>query len=603
MAEKKEEILHIFVIGFHHKKGCQIEFSYPEVKTLPEPWKPLTSLAMPDGAHNYDSDSVYFHLPSLDDKYRTVFGVSCFKQIPIEKVKIKTSDMTRGAVQKALCVLSTVPLYGYLQIKMDLVTAAFFEGDFSEVSLLKDTFHHLNGCLPVSHLQHLHDGLSVRDLIHRFRHRTVILFKLLLLEKKVVFFHSPVKPLCCCLISLISLLPGVVESGLFESTSVRYSGSDKNANTNIHNQQKDEETQLEVSECNEAVQVETVEVKSKCLVENCLSKGSEAGECDETDCDRIVKAIAENQNCVENENVIAKGKESDSTIETSVEEGVDIYFMDDYFNDLKSLENSQLEFTKSGESCSGDCGTFNCDLAFVANLNLESYALPLSIFTEGNLCLPYVSISYLDFLAGENVRGFTAGAANVLFKQKSQLADVLIELDGTKIETRCPELRRQLLLTTEDLRFGEQLIKGLDLDSGENGDEWFRSQFTLYLISLLRTSLLQDGNKEVDHFNSQFVNAWKNTRNYKKWCEADHSAILEINPGHPCAGNLSVADMRLRISQVMSSSESGRRINQAVTTTGKAVGGAIVQAKGAFTHWWSSLTTSETKTGKSVENI
>lgn len=71
--------------------------------------------------------------------------------------------------------------------------------------------------------------------------------------------------------------------------------------------------------------------------------GSEAGECDETDCDRIVKAIAENQNCVENENIIAKGKETDSTIETSVEEGVDIYFMDDYFNDLKSLENSQLE--------------------------------------------------------------------------------------------------------------------------------------------------------------------------------------------------------------------------------------------------------------------
>lgn len=53
----------------------------------------------------------------------------------------------------------------------------------------------------------------------------------------------------------------------------------------------------------------------------------------------------------------------------------------------------------------------------------------------------------------------------------------------------------------------------------------------------------------------------------------------------------------------MSSSESGRRINQAVTTTGKAVGGAIIQAKGAFSHWWSSLTTSETKGGKSVENI
>ena len=53
----------------------------------------------------------------------------------------------------------------------------------------------------------------------------------------------------------------------------------------------------------------------------------------------------------------------------------------------------------------------------------------------------------------------------------------------------------------------------------------------------------------------------------------------------------------------MSSSESGRRLNQAVTTTGKAVGGAIIQAKGAFTHWWSSLTAPESKPVKPVENI
>lgn len=45
------------------------------------------------------------------------------------------------------------------QIKMELVTAAFFdEGDFSNVSLLKDAFHHLNDCLNNSYSQHLFDG-------------------------------------------------------------------------------------------------------------------------------------------------------------------------------------------------------------------------------------------------------------------------------------------------------------------------------------------------------------------------------------------------------------------------------------------------------------
>ena len=95
----------------------QVEFSYPELNPLPEEWKTLSSLAMPDGAHNYQQDSVYFHLPSLTEPVKTVFGVSCFQQIPIENVKKKTSDMTRGAVQKAVCLLSSVPFYGYIQVK------------------------------------------------------------------------------------------------------------------------------------------------------------------------------------------------------------------------------------------------------------------------------------------------------------------------------------------------------------------------------------------------------------------------------------------------------------------------------------------------------
>lgn len=41
----------------------------------------------------------------------------------------------------------------------------------------------------------------------------------------------------------------------------------------------------------------------------------------------------------------------------------------------------------------------------------------------------------------------------------------------------------------------------------------------------------------------------------------------------------------------MQNSESGRKINQAVNNTSRAVGGAISQAKGAISSWWSSITT------------
>lgn len=56
--------------------------------------------------------------------------------------------MTRGTVQKSVCVLSNVPLFGHIQVKMELITHAYFdEGDFSKVSLLQDTYYHLNSCL------------------------------------------------------------------------------------------------------------------------------------------------------------------------------------------------------------------------------------------------------------------------------------------------------------------------------------------------------------------------------------------------------------------------------------------------------------------------
>ena len=78
-------------------------------------------------------------------------------QIDAEKVRNKTEDITRGTVQKSVCVLSRLPLYGqiqvvffpdmkwqecenlfYFKVKMSLITQAYFEeGDFSNVSLIK----------------------------------------------------------------------------------------------------------------------------------------------------------------------------------------------------------------------------------------------------------------------------------------------------------------------------------------------------------------------------------------------------------------------------------------------------------------------------------
>lgn len=69
----------------------QVEYSFPPLvpgskdqTECPTGWKYLPTLALPDGSHNYDDDTVYFHLPSLSHPRKTVYGISCFRQIPVE---------------------------------------------------------------------------------------------------------------------------------------------------------------------------------------------------------------------------------------------------------------------------------------------------------------------------------------------------------------------------------------------------------------------------------------------------------------------------------------------------------------------------------------
>lgn len=72
-------VLHVLVIGFHHKKGCIVEYAYPPLipggssssSELPSQWKHLPSLALPDGSHNFNSDTAYFHLPDLENPRKT----------------------------------------------------------------------------------------------------------------------------------------------------------------------------------------------------------------------------------------------------------------------------------------------------------------------------------------------------------------------------------------------------------------------------------------------------------------------------------------------------------------------------------------------------
>ncbi|KAF9573030.1 late secretory pathway protein avl9 [Mortierella alpina] len=221
-------ILHIVVVGFHHAHGPIVEYAFPPFPgqnpqtvltrlEVPEEWSLLPFLALPDGSHQSDEDFTYFHLPPVKnrkDATKTIFGISCNRQILTKDLAVKTDDVTRSSVQKAVVVLANQPIFGVLRQRLAVVTAAWFaQRDFTHTDILAQFYGSLDATVPES----IPDsaflmGTSLRELVKKFKYKVLVLLKLLLLEKRVIFFGYPVETLCTYQYSLISLVPGLLKA-------------------------------------------------------------------------------------------------------------------------------------------------------------------------------------------------------------------------------------------------------------------------------------------------------------------------------------------------------------------------------------------------------
>ncbi|KRF82475.1 late secretory pathway protein AVL9 homolog isoform X1 [Drosophila virilis] len=585
--ENKPPILHILVVGFHHKLGCQVEFSHPPLiagstgrNECPSGWKYLPTLALPDGSHNFMEDTVFFNLPSLFEPAASIYGVSCYRQIPVEKLKIRTADVTRSTVQKSVCILARLPIYGYIEVKLALIADAFFDqGDFSCTELLVKAYQQLNACLldEETHrpLRHFHVGLSLREIVLHWRHKTLMLFKLLLLQRRVVCFGSPVRGMCVLILGMASLIPRLLEKGFQEVACVRTSRPLSPMPDFTDSLQREAEAEAE------AETDVVAEAEDLTLVSSAASAGSQC-------C---------NSSGNTSPHTTPNSQSQDSSCPTTTPTHHELQRADSTESGSNAGGGSKRNGRSSSLTREASVDTLASNLAALCAINPNDYRAPVSIFASGNLCLPYLSLPYMDLLSDPMVLSYIIGTSNVLFQQKRQLADVLVDIEAANLDAHDPELRRQLVLSTEDLRFMDYILKHVQTpkEDAEGSEYWIREQFQGYILALLRTAVAPVclDIKDNDHFNPHFMNAFKRTQCYQEWFDVrpDTEFFDALPAGHPFAGTLSVADMKLKLAQTMQNSESGRKINQAVNNTSRAVGGAISQAKGAFSSWWSSITT------------
>ncbi|KAE9408842.1 hypothetical protein BT96DRAFT_970339 [Gymnopus androsaceus JB14] len=207
-------VLGIALVDFNHLVGPRIEWFKGEIFEDEEIVKMIPFLALPDGAHLSAEDYSYFHIVPSGPNPTTIFGISCNQQIAASALLVKTEDVTRSTVQKAVVILASKPVFGPIRDKLGVVTTALFQQrDFTEVQILDDFESGLELSLRTQMTESaLYMGTNLRELVHTFRQRTLILVKALMLQKRIMFYGHPVERLCTYQYSLISLLPGLLQT-------------------------------------------------------------------------------------------------------------------------------------------------------------------------------------------------------------------------------------------------------------------------------------------------------------------------------------------------------------------------------------------------------
>lgn len=146
----------------------------------------------------------------------SLFGISCTRQIHADTLLRRPADVTRSTVQKAVVVVADSPRqFGHLREKLSIVTKAWFaQRDFSDVEILQRFQESVAKAAKEEHDEEKDQyvGMALRELVHDFRHHTLVLFKCALLQPKMLFFGSQCERLCMLQFALISLIPGLLRN-------------------------------------------------------------------------------------------------------------------------------------------------------------------------------------------------------------------------------------------------------------------------------------------------------------------------------------------------------------------------------------------------------
>ncbi|KAF2859790.1 hypothetical protein K470DRAFT_282436 [Piedraia hortae CBS 480.64] len=220
----------VCVVDFHHSRGPEIEtwLSHDggndsddeHGRHIPPAFRDaqwtniIPYMALPDGAHQNVEEFSYFTLAMPDpERPRTVFGISCCRQIDVQHLSWKADHVTRSAVQKAVVCLTDRPqdLTSNLRESLRVVTRTWFaQGDFRDVDVLERFWKSLVLAYESKpSVEDLAEGCDLRELVKSLRANMLIAVKAMLLQRRTLFFSTSSERVCQAQFSFLSLLPGL----------------------------------------------------------------------------------------------------------------------------------------------------------------------------------------------------------------------------------------------------------------------------------------------------------------------------------------------------------------------------------------------------------
>ncbi|CAH6719799.1 hypothetical protein CLIB1444_02S16754 [[Candida] jaroonii] len=242
-SNSSDFIFAICLVDFHHIRGPEIQWWKSNyLETIDSNlFKNLPFQSLPDGSHLFEETFSNFNLvydfstnksyDNLNDlinfnddprNLKTLFGCSCIRQINInelseEELK-RNKDIKRSIIQKALVIINKdKPIFTKIKDKLSIITRSYFlQDNLSNFDVLENLFENLNNEINFNDNEEFFINLNLKQSLLQLGNKMLIIFKALLLEKKILIYsNNKLELLTKFQNNLISLIPNLINNLIY----------------------------------------------------------------------------------------------------------------------------------------------------------------------------------------------------------------------------------------------------------------------------------------------------------------------------------------------------------------------------------------------------